>query len=147
VEIHFVDAWTRYVEMLERGEPQMFRYAWYADYPDPDSFFFPLLHSTGQPNYMFYRNARVDRVLEQAREERDYAQRVRLYREAERMVMEDAPWITQHNHVFEYLYQPYVRGVEVSLLGDRWIPMNKIWLKPTLEEPITGAASHGKTVR
>jgi hypothetical protein len=28
-----------------------------------------------------------------------------------------------------YLYQPYVRGVEVSLLGDRTIPMKKIWFK------------------
>ena len=56
VDIHFVDEWTRYTEMLERGELQMFRYAWYADFPDPDSFFFPLLHSAGQPNYMFYRN-------------------------------------------------------------------------------------------
>ena len=147
VDIHFVDEWKRYTDMLERGQLHMFRYAWYADYPDPDSFFFPLLHSTGQPNHMFYRNARVDEVLAQAREERDYAQRVRLYREAERIVMDDAPWITQHNHVFEYLYQPYVKGVEVSLLGDRWIPMNKIWLKPTLEESAAGTAPHGKTVR
>ena len=147
VDIHFVDEWTRYTDMMERGQLHMFRYAWYADYPDPDSFFFPLLHSTGQPNHMFYRSAAVDQVLEHAREERDYTQRVRLYREAERIVMDDAPWITQHNHVFEYLYQPYVQGVEVSLLGDRWIPMNKIWLTPNLDEPATGTASHGKIVR
>jgi len=43
--------------------------------------------------------------------------------------MEDAPWITQHYHVFQKLYQPYVQGVEVSLLGDRGIPMRKIWFK------------------
>jgi oligopeptide transport system substrate-binding protein len=147
VEIHFVDEWTRYTKMLRRGELQMFRYAWYADYPDPDSFFFPLLHSAGQPNNVFYRNPRVDQLLEKAREESDYTQRVKLYREVERIVMEDAPWITQHNHIFEYLYQPYVQGVEVSLLGDRWIPMNKIWLKRTAAEPTTGATSDVKTGR
>jgi peptide/nickel transport system substrate-binding protein/oligopeptide transport system substrate-binding protein len=96
---------------------------------------------------MFYRNLRVDQLLEEARQETDYAQRVKLYREAERIVMEDAPWITQHNHIFEYLYQPYVRGVEVSLLGDRWIPMNKIWLKSISTEPTPGAGSNVKTVR
>ena len=125
----------------------MFRYAWYADFPDPDSFFFPLLHSAGQSNNMFYRNPRVDQLLGKAREEADYAERVKLYREAERIVMEDAPWITQHNHIFEYLYQPYVQGVEVSLLGDRWIPMNKIWLKRTSSEPTTMAVPNVKTGR
>jgi peptide/nickel transport system substrate-binding protein len=147
VEIHFVDEWTRYAEMLGRGELQMFRYAWYADFPDPDSFFFPLLHSAGQPNNMFYRNPQVDKLLEQAREETDYVQRVKLYREAERIVMEDVPWIAQHNHIFEYLYQPYVQGVEVSLLGDRWIPMNKIWLKRSSAQPTAGATSNVKAGR
>ncbi len=74
-------------------------------------------------------------------------QRVTLYREAERIVMEDAPWIAQHNHIFEYLYQPYVQGVEVSLLGDRWIPMNKIWLKGTSRGSGTGTASNAKAVQ
>jgi oligopeptide transport system substrate-binding protein len=86
-------------------------------------------------------------LLDEAREATDYARRVKLYREAERLVMEDAPWITQHNHIFEYLYQPYVQGVEVSLLGDRWSPMNKIWLKQTSTEHSIETASHVKTVR
>jgi oligopeptide transport system substrate-binding protein len=147
VDVHFVDEWARYTEMLRRGELQMFRYAWYADFPDPDNFFFPLLHSAGQPNNLFYRNPRLDQLLEKARAEADYAQRVKLYREAERVVMDDAPWITQHNHIFEYLYQPYVQGVEVSLLGDRWIPMNKIWLKHTSVGPTTGTTFNVKTGR
>ena len=147
LDIRFVDEWTRYTEMLGRGELQMFRYAWYADFPDPDSFFFPLLHSAGQPNNLLYRNPRLDQLLEKAREETNYAERVKLYREAERIIMEDAPWITQHNHIFEYLYQPYVQGVEVSLLGDRWIPMNKIWLQRTTAEAIKGTPVNDKMVR
>jgi len=147
LDIRFVDEWTRYTEMLGRGELQMFRYAWYADFPDPDSFFFPLLHSAGQPNNLLYRNPRLDQLLEKAREEINYAERVKLYREAERIIMEDAPWITQHNHIVEYLYQPYVQGVEVSLLGDRWIPMNKIWLQRTTAEAIKGTPVNDKMVR
>jgi oligopeptide transport system substrate-binding protein len=147
MEIHFAPEWRGYDTMLRQGKFPMFRVAWYADIPDPDNFFFPLFHSAGQPNYMFYRNPRVDQLLEKAREETDYAQRVKLYREAERSVMEDAPWITQHNHIFEYLYQPYVQGVEVSFLGDRWIPMSKIWLKHSSAGPSTGTTSNVKTVR
>jgi hypothetical protein len=33
----------------------------------------------------------------------------------------------QHYQVFQRLYQPYVQGVEVNLLGERAIPMRKIW--------------------
>jgi hypothetical protein len=43
--------------------------------------------------------------------------------------MDDAPWIAQHYHVIEKLYQPSVKGVELNLLGDRAIPMKKIWLQ------------------
>jgi len=133
--------------MLRQGKLTMFRLAWYADIPDPDNFFSPLLSSGSPRNVTFYQSAQVDRLLDQARAELDYVQRVKLYREAERIVMEDAPWITQHNHIFEYLYQPYVQGVEVSLLGDRWIPLNKIWLKSDPGEHSTGALSNVKTVR
>jgi ABC-type transport system substrate-binding protein len=68
-------------------------------------------------------------LLDDAGKELDEAQRVMIYREVERIAMADAPWIAQHYHVFERIYQPYVKGVEVSLLGDRAIPMKKIWLR------------------
>ena len=139
VDIHFANEWTRYTEMLRHGELPMFRYAWYADLPDPDNVLFPLLYSSSPINYGSYQNPRVDQLLKQARETLDYAQRIALYREVERVVMDDAPWITQHNHVFEYLYQPYVHGVELSLLGDRWIPMKQIWLTNNRVESPTDA--------
>jgi oligopeptide transport system substrate-binding protein len=147
VDIHFATEWTRYTEMLRRGELPMFRYAWYADLPDPDNILFPLLHSSSLINYGAYGNSRVDELLEQARKQLDYAHRIALYREVERIVMGDAPWITQHNHVFEYLYQPYVQGVELNLLGDRWIPMKQIWLKNNRVESSTDAIRRAQTRR
>jgi ABC-type transport system substrate-binding protein len=88
---------------------------------------------------MFYQNPRVDALLAQARKELDFTQRIALYREVEHIVMDDAPWILQHNHVLERLYQPYVQGVEVSLLGDWAVPMKKIWFTKNLAEGSTGA--------
>ena len=147
VEIRFVDQWPRYAEMLQRGELSMFRYAWYADVPDPDNMLFPLLHASSPLNYLFYRNPQVDRLLEQARGEGEYGRRIALYRDVERMVMDDAPWITQHNHVFEYLYQPYVHGIELSLLGDRWIPMKRVWLEDSRSGRSAEATSHAQMLR
>ena len=83
--------------MLEQGKLPMFRLVWYADIPDPDNFLSPLLHSTSPTNRTFYRNPLVDQLLEQARKAFDEVQRIALYREVERLVMDDAPWITQHH--------------------------------------------------
>jgi oligopeptide transport system substrate-binding protein len=129
VDIHFAPDWPTFQEMLKQGKCPMFRFTWYADIPDPDNMLSPLLYSTGSRNYTFYRNSLVDQLLEQARKKLSYAQRIALYREVERIVLDDAPWITQHYSVFEYLYQPYVQGVEVSLLGEWMIPLKKIWFK------------------
>jgi oligopeptide transport system substrate-binding protein len=141
VDIRFEHDWPTFLKMLEQGQCPMFRLSWSARIPDPDDSLWHLLHSKSQmvSNYMFYRNPRVDVLLEQARQALDYAQRIALFREVERIVMDDAPWIPQHYHVFERLYQPYVKGVEVSLLGDWAVPMKKIWFTKNLAVGSTGA--------
>jgi len=137
VEIHFAPDWPTYKTMLEQGQLPMFRLLWSSDIPDPDNMLSPLLHSISPTNRTFYHNPRVDQLLEQARKELDEAQRIGRYREVERLVIDDVPWIPQHHAVLEYLYQPYVQGVEVSLLGHRTMPMKKIWLK---KSPAVGTA-------
>jgi oligopeptide transport system substrate-binding protein len=144
VEIHFAPDWRAFRARLEQGSFPMFRLVWLADIPDPDNVLFPLLHSTSLANRMFYRNPRVDQLLEQARKELDEAQRIMLYREVERIALHDAPWITQHHSILEYLYQPYVQGVELSLLGKRDIPLHKIWLKQSLATSAAGARTNGE---
>jgi peptide/nickel transport system substrate-binding protein/oligopeptide transport system substrate-binding protein len=129
VEIHFEADWPTYIRMLDQGKLPMFRLSWTARIPDPDDFLSDQLHSGGPNNWSFYRNPQVDQLLEQARKEFDYPRRIALYRDVERIVMDDAPWIIQHNHVFERLYQPYVNGVQISFLGDWAVPMKKIWIQ------------------
>jgi oligopeptide transport system substrate-binding protein len=147
VEIHFAPDWPTYQKMLEQGKLLMFRLSWYADIPDSDNFLFPLLHSTSPTNRTFYRNPLVDRLLEQARRELDENRRIALYREVERCVMEDAPWIIQHYYVMNYLYQPYVQGVEISWLGHRAIPVKKIWLKKSRVEGSMSATPSAESSR
>ena len=144
VEIHFAPDWRAFRARLEQGRFPMFRLVWLADIPDPDNVLFPLLHSASPANRTFYRNPRVDQLLEQAREEFDEVQRITHYREVEHIVLHDAPWITQHYTILEYLYQPYVQGVEISLLGKRDIPLHKIWLKQNPVTSAAGAITHGE---
>jgi peptide/nickel transport system substrate-binding protein/oligopeptide transport system substrate-binding protein len=145
VEIHFAPDWPTYRAMLGHGQLSMFRLMWYADIPDPDNVLSPLLHSTGSSNYTFYRNPLVDQLLEQARRAFDEAQRMALYHEVERLVMDEAPLMAQHYGASEYLYQPYVQGVETNWLGPRAIPMKKIWLKKSLAAGSTAAMANVQT--
>jgi oligopeptide transport system substrate-binding protein len=139
VDIRKAANWPAFKQILVEGKAAMYRLGWYSDLPDPDNFLFPLLYSQSTTNRTFYCNPKVDRLLEQARRETNYLRRIELYREVERLAVNDAPWISQHHRVFEYLYQPYVRGVEITSLGAHYIPMKKIWLhRPEASKLIGG---------
>jgi peptide/nickel transport system substrate-binding protein len=144
VEVHFAPNWPAYKEMPEQGKLPMFLLAWYADIPDPDNFHSPLLHSASPTNRTFYRNPVVDQLLEQARQELDYTRRIALYREVERIVHDDAPWILQHHDVLNYLYQPYVQGVEINYLGKQVIPLKKVWFKKSFATDPTAVITTDK---
>jgi oligopeptide transport system substrate-binding protein len=133
LEFQQFDDWRTYELALQRGDVQLFTYTWYADYPDPDNFLYPLFHSQSPTNYFRYRNPTVDRLLDDARRDTDDLRRVDLYRQAEQIILNDAPVVTLLHYTYETVFQPYVQGVEVSALGDPYIPLRKVWLKQTGE--------------
>ncbi|MDI6763980.1 MAG: ABC transporter substrate-binding protein [Thermodesulfobacteriota bacterium] len=129
LNIQYETNWPKFQELLSLKKAPMFMYAWYADFPDPDNFLGILFHSKSKYNYTAYHNPEVDRLLDKARGERDYLKRMEMYRKIEEIILDDAPIVPMVNHLFQMVYQPYVRGVEVSTLGGPYIPMKKIWLK------------------
>jgi len=88
---------------------------WLADYPDPTTFFDAKFHSRAiseqnSSNDSFYGNPELDAVLDRARGERDVGVRDELYRKAERILHDDAPWIWNYHQQLTEVVQPYVRG-------------------------------------
>jgi oligopeptide transport system substrate-binding protein len=128
-QIHYQTDWPTFSRMLVDGKCPVFLYAWYADVPDPDNFLFKLFHSRSPRNFFGYSNPAVDDLLVQARSASDLQRRVDLFRSAEQMIVADAPLIPTLHRTYERLFQPYVRSVEVSGLGDPYIPLRKIWLE------------------
>ncbi|MBW2149496.1 MAG: ABC transporter substrate-binding protein [Deltaproteobacteria bacterium] len=120
--------WSEFIKFINEKKAPMYYAAWYADYPDPDNFLYVLCHSKSKTNRMGYHNPDVDELLEQARQEWDYMKRVELYREVEKLVMRDAPIICQHVNSFNYLFQPWVKGVQVSYLGAEYISFQNVWI-------------------
>jgi ABC-type transport system substrate-binding protein len=128
VETRFADDWPQFQRFLTEGRMSVFRYAWYADIPDPDNVLGILFHSKSKYNYMRYANPEVDRLLEQGRAELDPVRRVEIYQQVEARTLADIPIIPLMELSFEQAYQPYVKGVEVSALGAPYVPMRKVWL-------------------
>ena len=128
LQIQYETDWPTFEAALSGDNLQIYRYNWIADIPDPDNFLNILLGSKSVYNFMGYSNPRVDSLLSQALVESDIIKRVRLYRQAERMILEDAPMIPFMYWVFEAVFQPYVKGIQISALGAPYIPLKKIWL-------------------
>ena len=128
LQIKYETDWPTFEATLNSGRFQLYRYFWSADIPDPDNFLNVICGSDSLYNFMRYSNPKVDRLLSQALVETDIIKRVRLYREAEGMILEDAPMIPFMYWVFESVFQPYVKGLEISALGSPYIPLKKIWL-------------------
>jgi peptide/nickel transport system substrate-binding protein/oligopeptide transport system substrate-binding protein len=127
-EFQYQTDWPTFSRLLAEHRLPVFQYAWYADIPDPDTFLFKLFHSQSSRNFSGYANPRVDALLLRARNEPDVTRRVDLYRRAEQTVLDDAPILPVWHYSYERIFQPYVRDVEVSGLGDPYIPFRKVWL-------------------
>jgi len=88
---------------------------WLADYPDPTTFFDAKFHSRAitdenSGNDSYYANAELDALLDLARGERDVTKRDAMYKRAERILYDDAPWIWNYHQMTTEVVQPYVRG-------------------------------------
>ena len=93
---------------------------WVSDNGDPDNFLYPLFHSTsfGRPgNTSFYRSDGADRLIEQARAERNGAKRNSMYQRVEELIVEDAPWIFLCHGVDSYAVSKNVHGFQIDPFG------------------------------
>src|SRR5687768_3158032 len=113
-------------EAARKGETDMTLKTWYADYPDADSFLYPLLYSSNKGpggNVSFYANREFDRLVLSARREQDDAKRATLYRSADSLAYADAPMVPLFFYNDLYAVQPWIRDFKVPTIfnGQRWI--------------------------
>ncbi|MBM3139724.1 MAG: peptide ABC transporter substrate-binding protein [Chloroflexi bacterium] len=92
VEIRQTDFAT-FLADQDAGRLQMFNGGWIMDYPDPEDILDLKFHSDSRLNDVKYSNSALDRLLDQARTERDVEKRLRLYQQAEELIIKDAAWI------------------------------------------------------
>ena len=106
--------WGYFLRDLNQNRYQMFSAGWIADYPDSQNFVDILFHGASAQNHSGYASAEVDALLEEARVEQDGMERGRLYRQAEEIIVRDAPWIPLTHGVTYTLVKPSLGGYSAS---------------------------------
>jgi ABC-type transport system substrate-binding protein len=114
-----------------RDGPPFSKGAFLADFPDPADFFDATFHSRSiseenSNNTSFYASPELDALLDAARGEPDTGKRDAMYRRAERILYDDAPWIWDYHQWMTEVTQPYVRAYEPHPV---WIrDYTRVWL-------------------
>jgi len=110
-------------DKIDRGDFELCLGAWSPDYADPSMFmnFWFDSNNWGLPgNRSFYKNEEVDALIRRALALSDQQERIRLYNEAQDLIMEDAPYIflyqTQtivpmRKNVKGYVYNPMLESM------------------------------------
>ena len=121
--------WATFLDKTVKGQGQIYRAGWIADYPSLDNFLYPLFQSQ-QPafnNNGHYKNKAFDALLSKARATADATQRLDLYHQAETMMLTDAAAIP--------LAYPRAYRVTNNRIGgfyqdpQAFINMWKLWVK------------------
>lgn len=94
VEIVTYD-WTTFLDKVAKGEAQSFLAGWIGDNGDADNFLYVLLDqdSINGNNYSRYANQELHDILIQAQSETNEEERNELYKQAQVIIHEEAPWI------------------------------------------------------
>lgn len=87
--------WATYLDLAEKGEADAFMLGWTGDNGDPDNFLYALLDedNIGSNNYTYFKNDETHKLLIEAQTEIDEEKRIALYKEAQEILHDEAPWV------------------------------------------------------
>jgi len=114
------------------GNPDSFLVSWWADYPEAENFLYPMFHSRNRGaggNRARFADPEVDRLLDLARYTLDAGKREALYREVERRVFAQTPWVPLYFPVNYLVHQPWVGGYVPCPVPNAQ-KMTGVWLGP-----------------
>ena len=90
---------------------------WGSSYPDPDSSL-RWIHVTCIQRHTGWRDADFERLIEEARHLTEHAARLRLYKQADAIIIREAPVIPAFYSATHLLVKPWIRRYPIPLLGN-----------------------------
>ena len=117
-------------EQMAQGKSPWFRGSWIADYPDAENYmtlFYSPNHSPNGPNYTHFSSKAFDRLYKASLSETDPSVRLRLYRQMDSLVMDEAPVVVLY-------YDQILHFTHKNISGMRTNAMNALDLRYTKKE-------------
>jgi len=122
--------WGTYLDRTDSGEHQMALLGWTGDNGDPDNFLYVLLSSEAAKvpagNIAFWRNDEFDSLIEEAKTTFDQKRRTELYRKAQEVFHDQAPWVPIAHSVVTVPVRNTVRDFVIYPTGKR--KFYDVWL-------------------
>jgi dipeptide transport system substrate-binding protein len=113
--------WGEYRKRAQQGEHQMAELGWTGDNGDPDNFMYVLLGCAaakpGGSNIAKWCYKPFDDLLVQAKSTTDVGKRTELYKQAQVIFKEEAPWFTIAHAVQNAPVRKEVQGYKLSPFG------------------------------
>lgn len=112
--------WQNLIERTYACESTLSFRGWVSDNGDPDNFVYPLFHSAsyGRPgNTFFFSSPEIDNDIDQARKIRNLNQRISLYRQIEKKILDEAPGVFFFHRLQNLAVQPDILGIRPHPLG------------------------------
>ena len=87
--------WATYLDKASKGEADAFMLGWTGDNGDADNFLYVLLDedNIGSNNYTYFKNSEMHDLFIAAQTEVDEDKRIELYKKAQEIIHEEAPWV------------------------------------------------------
>ena len=104
--------------MTSGSTAAFFRGSWIADYPDAENYLSVFYSKNpAPPNYTRYKSAAFDQAFEKAIREENDSIRYKLYQEADKIMIDDAPVVPLWYDKVVWLVQPDVKGFTPNALN------------------------------
>ena len=98
------------LEQTAKSEALFFRGSWIADYPDAENFLSVFYgKNPAPPNYTRYQNPAYDKLYEAALAQKNDSLRWKIYRQADQLMIRDAPVVPLWYDMVIHLVQPHVK--------------------------------------
>jgi len=107
-------------EMMAKTEAQIFRASWIADYPEAETYlalFYSQNHTPAGPNFTHFTNPQFDALYQQALAEPDMDKRIELYRQMDRIIIEQAPVVFLYYDQSMRFVSRHVQGMTNNMLN------------------------------
>jgi oligopeptide transport system substrate-binding protein len=120
--------WKVCLERMRQLDYDIGRAGWYGDYVDPNTFL-DMFVTGGGNNNTGWSNAEYDELIAEAARTLDAAERMKIFRRAESLLVEQQlPILPIYHYVGTMLAKPHVRGWTPNVRND--ILLQDMWVEP-----------------